>query len=247
MHVSPAKHSSASVTDGQTDRRTDGQTDKVIPMCRYAIIKRWNDVRPSYPLPTSSNAFNAVFHIHRKIMFLSDGILVCYFGFLRKVKVMITFLPILLIRSSSIFTIKSHFDYSYCKRGYFRWGKISRKCWQGISRGVIFTVLLLFPPVRTPGVEKTSSVSPACRKRRLIGAVCRNHRIKRVVPCRCWTGTLKNPAKCLWRWEPDRRYNFFFSPPADLSRHIWLKYRCIWRKTPINQTKPNSCFLQKGI
>ena len=23
----------------------------------------------------------------------------------------------------------------YCKRGYFRWGKISRKCWQYISRG----------------------------------------------------------------------------------------------------------------
>ena len=33
MHVSPAKHSSASVTDGRTDRQT---TDKVIPMCRYA-------------------------------------------------------------------------------------------------------------------------------------------------------------------------------------------------------------------
>ena len=28
MHVSPAKHSSASVTDGQTDRQTDGQTDR---------------------------------------------------------------------------------------------------------------------------------------------------------------------------------------------------------------------------
>ena len=25
--------------------------------------------------------------------------------------------------------------YCYCKRGYFRWGKISRKCWQDISRG----------------------------------------------------------------------------------------------------------------
>ena len=23
----------------------------------------------------------------------------------------------------------------YCRRGYFRWGKISRKCWQDISRG----------------------------------------------------------------------------------------------------------------
>ena len=27
---------------------------------------------------------------------------------------------------------------------------------------------------------------------------------------------LKNPTKCLWRWEPDRRSNFFFSPPAHL-------------------------------
>ena len=41
MHVSPAKHSSASVTDGQTDEQTDRRTDrrttdKVIPTCRYA-------------------------------------------------------------------------------------------------------------------------------------------------------------------------------------------------------------------
>ena len=28
MHVSPAKHSSASVTDGQTDRQTDRRTDR---------------------------------------------------------------------------------------------------------------------------------------------------------------------------------------------------------------------------
>ena len=68
-------------------------------------------------------------------------------------------------------------------------------------------------------VENTSSVPPACHKRRLTGAVCRNHRIKRVVPCRCRTGILKNPAKCLWRWEPDRRYNFV-NPPAHLCRHI---------------------------
>ena len=61
---------------------------------------------------------------------------------------------------------------------------------------------------------------------------CRNYRIKRVVPCRCRTSTLKNPAKCLWRLGPDRRYNFFFSPPSDLCRYIWLKYRCMWRKTP---------------
>ena len=37
MHVSPANYSYGSVTDGQTDGRTDRQTtDKVIPMCRYA-------------------------------------------------------------------------------------------------------------------------------------------------------------------------------------------------------------------
>ena len=53
------------------------------------------------------------------------------------------------------------------------------------------------------------------RKRRLNGAVCQNHRIKRVVPCWCRTGTLKKPTKCLWRWEPDRRSNFF-SPPAHI-------------------------------
>ena len=58
--------------------------------------------------------------------------------------------------------------------------------------------------------------------------MCRNHRIKRMVPCRCRTGTLKKPAKCLWRWEPDRRSNFF-SPPAHLCRHIynWNIVRCV--------------------
>ena len=40
--MSPAKHSYLSVTDRQTDRQTDGRTDrqttdKVIPMCRYAL------------------------------------------------------------------------------------------------------------------------------------------------------------------------------------------------------------------
>ena len=51
-------------------------------------------------------------------------------------------------------------------------------------------------------------------------AACRNYRIKRLILCRCMTGTLKKPAK--WRWEPDRRYNnFFFSPLAHLCRHIY--------------------------
>ena len=31
------------------------------------------------------------------------------------------------------------------------------------------------------------------RKRRLNGAVCRNHRIKRLVPCRCLNGHVKEP------------------------------------------------------
>ena len=64
-------------------------------------------------------------------------------------------------------------------------------------------------------VENTSSVSLASRKRRLNGAVFRN-RIKRVVRVGAETGMLKNPTKCLWRWKPDRRSDFFFSPPAHL-------------------------------
>ena len=61
----------------------------------------------------------------------------------------------------------------------------------------------------------------------------------RVVPWRCRTGTLKNPAKCLRRWEPDRRYNYFFSPPATLWRRIydWNIVACDV-KHPINQIKP---------
>ena len=44
----------------------------------------------------------------------------------------------------------------------------------------------------------------------------RCHRIKSWSRVGAWTGTLKNPTKCLWRWEPDGRSNFFFSPPAHL-------------------------------
>ena len=49
-----------------------------------------------------------------------------------------------------------------------------------------------------------------------------------------------NPTKCLWRWEPNRRYNFFFSPPV--RSHIWLKYCCMWRKTPINSTEDDTYY-----
>ena len=34
--------------------------------------------------------------------------------------------------------------------------------------------------------------------------------------CTGGMGTLKNPTKCLQRWEPDRRFNFFFNPPGHL-------------------------------
>ena len=40
------------------------------------------------------------------------------------------------------------------------------------------------------------------RKRRLNGAVCRNHRKKGWSRVGARTGTLKNPTKCLWRGSP---------------------------------------------
>ena len=131
------------------------------------------------------------------------------------------------------------FRLTYCKRGCFRWGKITRKWWQDISRGgnfhdtapiflqkgiwVLFSrrrqkrekrenfhvystftwVIALckncFPNfylqsfvIQTFPHEGLGVKSRMCppypqrdRKRRLNGAVCRNHRVKRVVPCRC--------------------------------------------------------------
>ena len=72
------------------------------------------------------------------------------------------------------------------------------------------------PPVRARGV-KSRMCPPYPQRdrnlRRLNVAMCRNHWWS-CVGAR--TGTLKKPTKCLWRWEPDRRSNFFFSPPAHL-------------------------------
>ena len=49
-----------------------------------------------------------------------------------------------------------------------------------------FHFVIKYPPVRTRGLSQVvSSVSAACRKRRLNGAVSRNNRIKRVASCRC--------------------------------------------------------------
>ena len=58
------------------------------------------------------------------------------------------------------------------------------------------------------------------RKKRLNKAVCRNHRIKRVVPCRCLNGHVKEPCECLLCLEPDRRSNF--SPPTHLCAFTYM-------------------------
>ena len=78
--------------------------------------------------------------------------------------------------------------------------------------------LINFPPWGPGGLSRECAPPYPQRdcKRRLNGAVCRNHRIKGWSRVGARTGTLKNPTKCLWRWEPDRRSNFFFSPPAHL-------------------------------
>ena len=53
-------------------------------------------------------------------------------------------------------------------------------------------------------VENVSTVSQACHKRQLNEAVSRNNCMKRSARCQCLEGPLRNPTKCLWRWEPDR-------------------------------------------
>ena len=40
--------------------------------------------------------------------------------------------------------------------------------------------------------------------------------VKRVVPCRCLDGHVKEPHEMSMAWEPGRRFNFFFSLPAQL-------------------------------
>ena len=48
-----------------------------------------------------------------------------------------------------------------------------------------------------------SSVSPACRKRRLNGTVSRNNRIKRLDTCRCLDGQVKEPYEMSMAfWSP---------------------------------------------
>ena len=40
--------------------------------------------------------------------------------------------------------------------------------------------------------------------------------VKRGIPCRCLDGHVKEPYEMSMAWEPDRRFNFFFSPPAHI-------------------------------
>ena len=76
------------------------------------------------------------------------------------------------------------------------------------------------PPYRPregPGVK--SRMCPPYpqhdRKRRLNGAVLKSpYKNGGPVSVLGRARYKKNPTKCLWRWEPDRRSNFFFSPPA---------------------------------
>ena len=40
--------------------------------------------------------------------------------------------------------------------------------------------------------------------------------VKRGIPCRCLGGHVKEPYEMCMAWESDRRFNFFFNPPAHL-------------------------------
>ena len=68
-------------------------------------------------------------------------------------------------------------------------------------------------------------------------APTRDHPFYTVIPTQrsrvgSWTGTLKNPTKCLWRWEPDRRFNFLCAVTyiTEISLHVTLSKKCIPRK-----------------
>ena len=99
-----------------------------------------------------------------------------------------------------------------------------REWWSGVKFVLYVYCFLLHigiylycTPVRARGVKSRMCPPYPQRgpKRRLNGAVCRNHRIKRLVPCRWEDGHVKEPYEMSMAWEPDRRSNFF-SPPAQL-------------------------------
>ena len=106
------------------------------------------------------------------------------------------------------------------------------------------TVGLPTPPHEGLGVK--SRMCPPYpqrdRKRRLNGAVCRNRRIKRVVPCRCQDVHVKEPYEMSMAWEPDRRSNFFFSPPAHLCAVTYMTEisLIVTLNNKFNSTQPNA-------
>ena len=53
-------------------------------------------------------------------------------------------------------------------------------------------------------------------KRRLIGAVCLNHRIKRLVPCRCLDGHVEEPYEMYMALEAR------LGPTTSVRRHIYV-------------------------
>ena len=62
-----------------------------------------------------------------------------------------------------------------------------------------------------------------CRKRGLIGAVCLNHRIKRLVPCRCLDGHIKEPYEMSMALEarPLVQLLLLQSACTSMRRHIY--------------------------
>ena len=57
--------------------------------------------------------------------------------------------------------------------------------------------------------------------------------VKRLSPCRYLDGHVKEPYEMSMAWEPDRKSNFYFSPPAHLCAvthitEIWLKSEWDW-------------------
>ena len=55
----------------------------------------------------------------------------------------------------------------------------------------------------------------------------RNNR-KKGIPCRCMDGHVKEPYEMSMAWEPDRRFNFFFNPPAHICAvtYDWNIVKC---------------------
>ena len=66
----------------------------------------------------------------------------------------------------------------------------------------IIIITLYFAQESTTKRKSKGLVGHTVKPTQTKDSVARNHHIKRVVPCRCRTGTLKNPTKCLWRLKP---------------------------------------------